>query len=77
MISKKHELYFNNNQDSGIAIIDLEKDTPPKGPGWYRVGSYEYDVALDMAHLYLLIPFEVRKNLEEIQIGNNFYPDDR
>jgi len=47
------------------------------GPGWYRIGSYEYDIALDMAHLYLLIPFNIRKDLPEIEVGEKFYSDDR
>ena len=77
MNRKMHELYFNNNQPSGIDIIDLENDTPPTGPGWYRIGSYEYDIALDLAHLYRQIPFEVRKKLGEIEVGEKYYSDDR
>jgi hypothetical protein len=66
---KKVELYFNNQQHSGIEIIDPLEKPAPQGSGWYRVGVYEYEVALDLGHLFLQIPLDVRKDLGELEIG--------
>jgi len=70
---KKFELYFNNQQEGGVDIFDPEKKKPPTAPGWYRIGSYDYDVAQDMVYLYSLIPFETRKKMDPLELGDRYW----
>jgi hypothetical protein len=70
---KSYELYFHANQESGIDISDSVTGRVPTEPGWYRIGTYPFEIALDLAHLYLQIPFYVRKKLGRIQIGEIYY----
>lgn len=70
---RKVELYFNNQQHSGIDIFDPLEKSPPGGPDWYRVGAYEYEIALDLGHLFLQIPLDVRKGWGEIEIGQKYW----
>lgn len=73
-MGEKHKLYFNSIQ--GSMHIDAMTNRAPTGAGWYYVGTYPYEIVLDLGHLYLQIPEEVRKTLGRIEIGEEFYGKD-
>lgn len=77
MNNENSTLYFNNSQLHGV---DINRESnkrdfknSPTAAGWIYIGTYPYDIALDLAHLYLQIPFEIRKTLGEIEIGEKFH----